>query len=88
MRGDQRFSVRDKAILITGASSGFGAHFARVLAGEGAKVGLAARRTDALESVAAEIREAGLDTETGRGEDSFFPFCNAAVRQPNDFKAR
>jgi NAD(P)-dependent dehydrogenase (short-subunit alcohol dehydrogenase family) len=59
MRGDQRFSVRDKAVLITGASSGFGAHFARVLAGEGAKVGLAARRVEALESIAGEIREAG-----------------------------
>lgn len=55
----QRFSVRDKAILITGASSGFGAHFARVLASEGAKVALAARRVDALESIATEIRDAG-----------------------------
>ncbi|HEY0940455.1 MAG TPA: glucose 1-dehydrogenase [Steroidobacter sp.] len=59
MNGSQRFSVRDKAILITGASSGFGAHFARVLAREGAKVGLAARRVDTLESIAAEIRQAG-----------------------------
>lgn len=59
MNSSQRFSVRDKAVLITGASSGFGAHFARVLAGEGAKVALAARRVDALESIAAEIRQAG-----------------------------
>jgi NAD(P)-dependent dehydrogenase (short-subunit alcohol dehydrogenase family) len=59
MNSSQRFSVRDKAVLITGASSGFGAHFARVLAGEGAKVALAARRLDALESISTEIREAG-----------------------------
>jgi NAD(P)-dependent dehydrogenase (short-subunit alcohol dehydrogenase family) len=59
MSSSQRFSVRDKAVLITGASSGFGAHFARVLAGEGAKVALAARRLDALESISTEIREAG-----------------------------
>lgn len=59
MNSSQRFSVRDKAVLITGASSGFGAHFARVLASEGAKVGLAARRVDALESISTEIREAG-----------------------------
>jgi NAD(P)-dependent dehydrogenase (short-subunit alcohol dehydrogenase family) len=59
MSGSQRFSVRDKAVLITGASSGFGAHFARVLASEGAKVGLAARRTEVMEAIAAEIREAG-----------------------------
>lgn len=59
MTSSQRFSVRGKAVLITGASSGFGAHFAHVLAREGAKVGLAARRVDALEAIAAEIREAG-----------------------------
>lgn len=59
MSGSQRFSVRDKAILVTGASSGFGAQFARVLAREGAKVGLAARRVETLESIAAEIRQAG-----------------------------
>jgi len=44
-----------KTALITGASSGFGAHFASVLAGAHANLILAARRTDALEHVAAEI---------------------------------
>ena len=53
------FSVAGKVALITGASSGFGRHFATVLAREGAKVGLAARRLDALDSVAQEIRSAG-----------------------------
>lgn len=41
--------------LVTGASSGLGAHFARVLAGQGASVTLAARRIDRLESLRAEI---------------------------------
>ena len=59
MSSSHRFSVQGKGVLITGASSGFGAHFARVLASEGAKVGLAARRVDALESIAEEIRKAG-----------------------------
>src|SRR5690606_18066320 len=59
MSGSQRFSVRDKAILVTGASSGFGAQFARVLAREGEKVGLAARRVGPRESIAAEVRRAG-----------------------------
>ena len=45
--------------MITGASSGFGRHFATLLASEGAKVGLAARRIDALQSLAREIRESG-----------------------------
>jgi NAD(P)-dependent dehydrogenase (short-subunit alcohol dehydrogenase family) len=59
MSSSQRFSVQGKVVLITGASSGFGAHFARVLASEGAKVGLAARRVEALGAVAAEIRKVG-----------------------------
>jgi NAD(P)-dependent dehydrogenase (short-subunit alcohol dehydrogenase family) len=59
MSSSQRFSVQGKVVLITGASSGFGAHFARVLASEGAKVGLSARRAEALDAVAAEIRKAG-----------------------------
>lgn len=54
-----RFSVKGKVALVTGASSGFGRHFAALLAREGAKVGLAARRTELLESAAAEIRNSG-----------------------------
>jgi NAD(P)-dependent dehydrogenase (short-subunit alcohol dehydrogenase family) len=41
--------------LITGASSGFGRHFARLLARSGAEVVAAARRTDRLQSLVAEI---------------------------------
>lgn len=66
MSSGQRFSVLGKSVLITGASSGFGAHFARVLASEGAKVGLAARRVDVLEEIAAEIRKAGGTAATTR----------------------
>ena len=36
------FEVTNKHILITGGSSGFGRHFARFLASNGAKVTLAA----------------------------------------------
>ena len=38
------FNLKDKVALVTGASSGFGLHFASVLAKAGAKVALAARR--------------------------------------------
>ena len=48
-----------KRILITGASSGLGAHFAKVAARHGAHVGLAARRTDRLEQLAGELVEMG-----------------------------
>lgn len=59
MPSTHAFSVAGKVALITGASSGIGRHFAQVLAREGAKVGLAARRIDALESLAQEIHSAG-----------------------------
>jgi NAD(P)-dependent dehydrogenase (short-subunit alcohol dehydrogenase family) len=55
----ERFSLKGKTALVTGASSGFGQHFASVLATAGAKVALAARRLDRLETLAAEITAGG-----------------------------
>lgn len=52
-------SLQGKTALITGASSGFGWHFAKVLSAVGAKVALAARRLERLEKLQAEIRAAG-----------------------------
>lgn len=46
-------------VLITGASSGIGAHFAEVAAAAGAKVVLGARRTDRLDTVVAAIKAKG-----------------------------
>jgi NAD(P)-dependent dehydrogenase (short-subunit alcohol dehydrogenase family) len=45
--------LSEKCILVTGASSGLGAHMATMLAADGARVVAAARRTAALESLAA-----------------------------------
>ncbi|MCA9810179.1 MAG: SDR family NAD(P)-dependent oxidoreductase, partial [Candidatus Dadabacteria bacterium] len=53
----------DKVIAITGASSGIGEATARLLAEEGAKVVLGARRTEKLESIANDIREKGGTAE-------------------------
>jgi len=53
------FSLADKVALVTGASSGFGSHFAPVLADAGAKVVLAARRTDLIRQEAEKIVAAG-----------------------------
>jgi NAD(P)-dependent dehydrogenase (short-subunit alcohol dehydrogenase family) len=50
------FDLRGKTALITGASSGLGAHFAGVLAEARANLILAARRADPLERIAADIR--------------------------------
>src|SRR5688572_111129 len=48
-----------KVALVTGASSGLGRHFASLLAQHGVKVGIAARRVDALEETARHIAAAG-----------------------------
>jgi len=54
-----RFDLTGKLALVTGASSGLGKHFARVLSDAGAKVVLAARRMERLEALAAEIESKG-----------------------------
>ena len=48
-----------RVALVTGASSGLGERFARVLAAQGAAVALCARRVDRLQALAAEINAAG-----------------------------
>jgi NADP-dependent 3-hydroxy acid dehydrogenase YdfG len=51
--------IKDKVVIITGASSGIGEATARLLASKGARVVLGARRTDKLEHIAREIESAG-----------------------------
>ena len=53
------FSLEGKVALVTGASSGFGSHFAPMLAEAGAKVVLAARRTEMIQAEADKIVAAG-----------------------------
>ncbi|MCY4566189.1 MAG: SDR family NAD(P)-dependent oxidoreductase, partial [Gammaproteobacteria bacterium] len=52
-----------RVALVTGASSGLGYRFAQVIAASGAKVAIAARRVDRLQSLADEIRAAGGTAE-------------------------
>lgn len=56
-------NVENKVIAITGASSGIGEATAKLLAQNGAKVVLGARRTEKLEKIVKEIRAWGGTTE-------------------------
>lgn len=53
------FDLTGRVALITGASSGLGAEFARALAARGADTVLLARRKEKLEGVADEVRALG-----------------------------
>jgi 3-hydroxy acid dehydrogenase/malonic semialdehyde reductase len=74
-----------KWIIITGASSGFGAAAARAFGAQGAKLLLGARRVERLESVAAEAQAAGspealvhgLDVSKTVSVDSFAAWARA-----------
>lgn len=56
------FSCTGKTALVTGASSGLGAHFAKTLALAGAKVALAARRRERLNDVRSSLVGLGATT--------------------------
>ena len=53
------FSLEGKTVAVTGASSGFGHHFAGVLADAGATVVLGARRMDKIADRVSEINDGG-----------------------------
>ena len=63
--------LKNKWVLITGASSGFGAAAAKAFGAEGAKLLLGARRVDRLEKVAAESKRAGAG-------EAYFHFLDVA----------
>src|SRR5689334_5860144 len=52
-------TLKGQVAVVTGASGGLGAHFARLLAREGAAVALTARRLDKVEALAGELTSQG-----------------------------
>ena len=59
MKAAEMFSLKGRVALVTGASSGLGVQFAKVLADNGAAVALVARRADRLKSLKDEIEGKG-----------------------------
>lgn len=70
-----------RTALITGASSGLGSRFGRILAANGAKVALGARRKDRLEALAGEIGEnaAAIEMDVAREADIIAGFDAAGA---------
>lgn len=73
-------NLSGKAAIVTGASSGIGAQTARLLAAEGARVVLTARRRERLLALAEEIRAAGGCAELLAGNMENAAFCEELVR--------
>jgi 3-hydroxy acid dehydrogenase / malonic semialdehyde reductase len=85
-----KFSLKNKWVLITGASSGFGAGAARAFGAEGAKLLLGARRVDRLKKVAAEAKKSGaaaahfhfLDVSRTSSVEEFISWAKKLVQSP------
>jgi NADP-dependent 3-hydroxy acid dehydrogenase YdfG len=83
-----KFSLRNKWVLITGASSGFGAATAAAFAAEGAKLLLGARRVDRLKKVSADAKKSGaseshfhkLDVSQTASVNAFFKWAKTKLK--------
>lgn len=56
---NELFSVKDKVVAITGGTGVLGSEIGTYLAGQGAKVVIMGRRTEAGEAIVARIKEQG-----------------------------
>ena len=70
MKAADLFDLTGEVALVTGASSGLGARFSRVLAANGAKVVCVARRKSRLDALVAEIGDAAIAVEADATDDA------------------
>src|SRR3981189_3966874 len=78
------FDVRGKTAVITGATGAFGALAAKVLAGAGANVVIAASKAEELKKVAAECEKLGGKAEVVAKRPSSEANCDAIVKAAGD----
>ena len=71
--------MRDKVVVITGASKGIGAELARQLAAKGAKLVLAARSEVEIEAVAGQCRALGATVISVRADVAIERDCQAVM---------
>jgi short-subunit dehydrogenase len=71
--------MKDKVLVITGASKGIGAELARQLGAKGARLVLAARSEKELEAVAADCRKAGASVVTVKADVTNDRDCQAII---------
>jgi 3-hydroxy acid dehydrogenase / malonic semialdehyde reductase len=85
-----KLSLKNKWVLITGASSGFGAAAAIAFGAEGAKLLLGARRVDRLKKVAVESKKSGaaeahfheLDVSKTTSVEKFISWAKRKIANP------
>ncbi|HEY4249856.1 MAG TPA: SDR family oxidoreductase [Roseomonas sp.] len=76
---DTLFSLSGRVALVTGASGTLGGHFARVLHAAGARVALAARRTEATAKLAAECGEGAVSVPLDVTDPASIAACYTAA---------
>ena len=78
------FDIRGKTAIVTGASGAFGALAAKVLAGAGANVVLAAGKADELKKVATECEALGGKAESMAMRPNSEANCDQIVKAAID----
>lgn len=74
-----KYTLQNKVVIITGASSGIGLACAKEFASKGAKLMLAARNTDKLNELAAGLRKNGNDVEICTTDVSIEEDCKKLI---------